>query len=139
MNNYELKDKIQVTEDFLNELITKYWQEAELIQQQINNIDISTALGAKVVKLLKNACTNCYVTIGCLEALAENRAEVEDVIEISSAATAEPELHYEQSLEPTAAVVEQPAKEIIDYEPFEYFVDFDEPSGDPLSDKDLYG
>ena len=24
-------------------------------------------------------------------------------------------------------------------EPFEYFVDFDEPNGDPISDKDLYG
>ena len=24
-------------------------------------------------------------------------------------------------------------------EPFEYFVDFDEPIGDPISDEDLYG
>ena len=143
MNNYELKDKIQVTEALLNELISKYWQEAELVQQQINNIDTNTALGAKVAKLLKNACTNCFVTIGCLETLADNP---EAAIEISTVPVVEPEpcqtepeSHHEPSAEQVIAVTGQEAEEVASFEPFEYFVDFDEPSGDPLSDKDLYG
>ena len=140
---YSLKDKIEVTEEFLTDLIAKNWQETEALQQQIANIDTSTQLGAEVAKILKNTCTNYYVLIGCLETLVENPETELDA--------------HEQETEPKAAndiVTTEPtvndviAQEVVqvddaetnvDFEPFEYFVDFDEPSGSPISDQDLYG
>lgn len=138
---YSLKDKIVVSEEFLNELIAKNWQETEAIQQQIANIDTSTQLGAEVVRLLKNTCTNYYVLIGCLESLAEG-----DIPQREPAAqnehtdrSVEPEIETPQ--EPLAIAKDQelPAKaDRADFEPFEYFVDFDEPCSERLTDKDLY-
>lgn len=142
---YSLKDKIEVTEEFLNELIAKNWQETEALQQQIANIDTSTQLGADVVRLLRNTCTNYYVIIGCLESLAEGHMPKPDV-----------EMDDEADLTQDAAMLEIPQESLsidnlsvdtqnnkaendTDFEPFEYFVDFDEPSGEPLSDKDIYG
>jgi hypothetical protein len=140
---YNLKEKIEVTEEFLNEFIAKSWQETETLQQQIANIDTSTKLGIEVAKLLKNTCTTYYVLIGCLEALAENPKTSEIVVDESETLQNTNEL--EVSEEPitleneTEDAISLPIKAAADFEPFEYFVDFDEPSGDPLSDKDLYG
>ena len=128
---YSLKDKIHVTDNFLNELMSKSWQEVEAIQQQIANIDTSTMLGSEVTKLLKNICTCYYVLIGSLESLSDSASKTEpqtEKIEPDVDKAVEPE---DFSILPTADTAE--------FEPFEYFVDFDEPSGIPLSDKDLYG
>ena len=134
--SYKLKDKIIVTEEFLNELITKSWQDAEAIQQQIDNIDTSTKLGSEVARLLKNTCTNYYVFIGCLEALnGKESAEQEDTQELCSLVPCEDVLAI--SMEPEETKITSP-ETVDNFEPFEYFVDFDEPSGEPLSDQDLY-
>ena len=74
---YNLKDKIEVTTEFLNELITKSWQEVDAIQQQITNIDSTSQLGADVSKLLKNVCTSYYTLIGCLEDALEEPSTIE--------------------------------------------------------------
>jgi hypothetical protein len=140
---YDLKDKIKITKEFINDLINKNWQEVETLQQQIANIDTSTALGVAVVKLLKNTCTNYYVLIGCLETLVEN-PEAELVVHeqetkpeaINDITTADPTV--DNVIEPEALQVAT-IKTNADFEPFEYFVDFDEPSGAPISDQDLYG
>jgi hypothetical protein len=142
---YNLKDKIEVTEEYLNELISKSWQEAESIQQQIANIDTSTQLGAEVVRLLNNTCTNYYVLIGCLESLAEGNmpkpaVEITNKVNPMQDAT---ELEIPQdSLSIDYLPVDTRNGSVendTDFEPFEYFVDFDEPSGEPLSDEDIYG
>jgi hypothetical protein len=140
---YNLKDKIEVTEEFLEALIAKNWQEVEAIQQQIANIDTTTKLGSELAKMLKNTCTNYYVLIGCLENLAESqdtefeltKADTEPALYASEPEAAdEPEVYSEPEIlqvngsEPNA-----------DFEPFEYFVDFDEPIGEPVSDQELYG
>lgn len=124
---YNLKDKIEVTRDFLNDLIAKNWQEAEALQHQAANIDTSTRLGAEVVKLLKNTCTNYYVLIGCLENLAENRnVGCQDAIEQTEAdkemfnTQLETEQEHEEFLNSP-----MPIEQKDDFEPFEYFVDFD--------------
>ena len=136
---YSLKDKIKVTDEFLNELIAKNWQEAEALQQQIVNIDTGSQLGLEVAKVLKNTCTAYYVLIGCLENLAEG-----DLPQHKAVATDE---HDEVLTEPEAETAKNSFVESepsatqepnTDFEPFEYFVDFDEPSGEPLTDKDLY-
>jgi hypothetical protein len=138
-----LKDKIEVTEEFLLELIAKSWQESEAIQQQIANIDTSTALGAEVVKSLKNMGTSYYVLIGCLENLADGKkpdnldapeqVEAPAMQEVSELETVNTSLESED----LSMVTEQSSD--FEFEPFEYFVDFDEPSGAPISDKELYG
>lgn len=140
---YNLKEKIIVTKEFLNELISKSWQDTDALAQQAANIDTSTNLGAAVAKFLKNTCTNYYILIGCLETLAENpdidnteRTEIETLQN-----TIQPEVFEEPTIiegEPNEAL-SLLAGHSEDFEPFEYFVDFDEPAGDPLSDEDLYG
>ena len=145
--NYSLKDKIVATEEFLSELIAKSWQESEEIQQQISNIDNSTRLGAEVVKLLKGMCSNYYVLIGCLENLADgtvlsgtDSAEPLKAVDTHAIAEVE-ELDKKLGVEQTHGTIlatPAPAGEETAFEPFEYFVDFDEPSGDPITDEDLY-
>lgn len=137
---YNLKDKIEITDEFLNVLIEKAWQEAETAQQQINNIDTSTKLGADVVKLLQNICTNYYVFIGSLEALAENKSTDEQLI---PGEKIEAEVNNvfinQQDCKEEAVEADTFLNTAEVCEPFEYFVDFDEPIGERLTDTDLYG
>ena len=136
---YGLKDKIEVTDEFLNELILKGWQESEVIQQQIANINASTKLGADVVGLLKNLCTSYLILVGCLEALAENTETNCLNLSVSddrlSTEVTDEVTDYKVIPEATVNTAEYINNE---YEPFEYFVDFDEPVGEPLTDMDLY-
>ena len=135
--NIVLKDKIKIDNNFINDLITKSWQDSESIQNQINSIEVDSPQAAKVVKLLKDLLTSYYVFTGCLENLGQEPITV-----------IEPE---PTSIEEPISIPEGPADEkaldrnIVDEldnetasEPFEYFVDFDEPTGDPLTDDDLY-
>jgi hypothetical protein len=144
--NYELKDKIQITKEFLNDLETKSWHEIEHLQNQIVNIEPSS----KIVQLLKNLLTSYYIFVGGLENISseelasesitkytDNISEKEPVIVHAKKAKEEPktELYSDDDIyEPivTAGQIEQ------DSEPFEYFVDFDEPFGEPITDEDLY-
>jgi hypothetical protein len=144
--NYELKDKIQITKEFLNDLEAKSWHEIEHIQSQIVNIEPSS----KIVQLLKNLLTSYYIFVGGLENISseelasesitkytDNISEKEPVIVHAKKAKEEhkTELYSDDDIyEPlvTAGQIEQ------DSEPFEYFVDFDEPVGEPITDEDLY-
>lgn len=144
---YALKDKLSITKEFLSDLEMKCWQEIEHLQSQIANIE-ETEENLKVLQLLKNLLTSYYVFTGGLENLSNERAttkvmncpkQVETEIKVANAV--EPEVSYDDIyeddlFEPVAVEKQDAADEI---EPFEYFVDFDEPIGDPLSDEDLYG
>lgn len=143
---YNLKDKIAVTKDFLNDLEIRSWQEIEHLQNQITNIEI-TPDTIELVKLLKSLLTSYYVFTGGLENLTNTNAtykipeftdkvcvEKETAVTIP---TEKVELSQDTDIfEPHNSIDDT---EQIDSEPFEYFVDFDEPSGDPISDEDLYG
>ena len=134
-----LRDKIKIDKNFINDLIAKSWQDSESIQNQINSIEIDSVVAAKIVKLLKDLLTSYYVFTGCLENI-EN--ESIDIIKAEPMPTA---------VEAPKAIPEEPVKVIApkvdilpelgyetEAEPFEYFVDFDEPTGEPLTDDDLY-
>lgn len=140
-----LKDKIKVDKNFINELITKSWEDSESIQNQINSIEIDSAVAAKTVKLLKDLLTSYYVFVGCLENLEDEPTEAAEPIKIT-----EPEPVMPEKL---TVIPEVPVKvnasnvsdldilselDTDESEPFEYFVDFDEPTGEPLTDDDLY-
>ena len=141
--SYSLKDKIEITPDFVAELVAKSWQEVEHLQQQVANIDTESYLGMETTKLLKNLCTSYYVLIGCLENLVENppagivAATAESPTEIP--VKAEVTNNNAQRLDDIELADEVEAQQNTNFEPFEYFVDFDEPVGEPLSDEELYG
>lgn len=133
-----LKDKIKIDENFIDDLIAKSWQDSESIQNQIDSIEVDSAVAAKIVKLLKDLLTSYYVFTGCLENI-EN--ESIDIIKAEPVPVVEaPKIIPEKPVKVAAPEVDILPE--LDYEteaePFEYFVDFDEPTGEPLTDDDLY-
>jgi hypothetical protein len=154
MTKYTLKDKIEVNNEFIADLITKSWHESEMLQHQAANIDTSTKLGTEVARLLKNMSTNYYVMLGCLESLsdgelefneapvAQDTADITDDDITAGLSIASNIITDNDISEPDANQVhnfDMPVNQEQNFEPFEYFVDFDEPLGEPLSDEDLYG
>jgi hypothetical protein len=137
---YTLKDKIQITKEFLADLETKSWQEIEHLQSQIANIEPIES-NARVIQLLKNLLTSYYVFTGGLENLNSGEATVVVPKQIKEpnlekeVAIPEPEVYDIDTFEPIS-LPKEIEQEITD--PFEYFVDFDDPVGEPLTDDDLY-
>ncbi len=137
--NILLKDKIKIDKNFIDDLIAKSWQDSESIQNQIDSIEVDSVQAAKVVKLLKDLLTSYYVFTGCLENLEH---------EPINSAKSEP-IHIEEPMSIPEESVDENSQDIntldefkfddeLTSEPFEYFVDFDEPVGEPLTDDDLY-
>lgn len=143
MMNIMLKDKIKVDQNFINDLIAKSWQDSESIQNQIDSIEIDSAVAAKTVKLLKDLLTSYYVFTGCLEDIENISNEpiksisIEPVISSAKEIQKEPEPEAVKVNEPDINFLSELDDETVS-EPFEYFVDFDEPTGEPLTDDDLY-
>lgn len=142
MDLYNLKTKFSITKDFLTDLEDKGWQEIEMLQNQIANID-ATEENVKIIQLLKNLLTNYYVFVGGLENLInepiikssdELNKALENTLPIVELENTKNELRKAQIDKPKVQTVGENTL----FEPFEYFVDFDEPSGDPISDEDLY-
>ena len=144
---YTLKDKLTINKEFLADLETKCWQEIEYLQSQIANID-----NAKLSQLFKNLLTSYYIFVGGIENLDSedivatptdnicvNKEPISTDVE---KAVGNDDYHDEPCeddiFEPVFVEKQNSAVEA-NIEPFEYFVDFDEPIGEPLSDEDLYG
>lgn len=146
MKTYQLKDKIQITKDYVENVAEKGWQEIKNLQNQVSNIEVKSINAGKFIQLLNNLITSYYVFVGGLETLAsEPMAQVTD--------------NFETKIDDIDNIIEEPVSQetkaqddkrilSVDYdtefddavsEPFEYLVDFDEPIGDPISDEDLYG
>jgi hypothetical protein len=136
--DFILKDKITVTKEFLGELELKSWQEIEQLQAQINSLAENDTT-SKIRQLLTNLLTSYYVFTGGVEALKDTfEATTNDV-------TSTEMTNYESDTEPQVAQVDELDIEeahVLKHseidEPFEYFVDFDEPTGEPVTDQDLY-
>ena len=145
-----MNNKVVVDENFLNELINKSWLDSEHIQNQLENIDSSTALGMSVIKALKNLLISQHVFTGCLENLAEEISflnitqsitdtttidtDSQKIVHIKDKTNIEPQ--YDETENLNSIKYSNTASES---EPFEYFVDFEEPIGKPLTDEELYG
>ena len=143
--NIVLKDKIKIDNNFINDLITKSWQDSESIQNQIDSIEIDSPQAAKVVKLLRDLLTSYYVFTGCLEDIeytAINEANPLLVQEEEPISIHEEPINESNDEEVISTVLDafdnEESNTEATIEPFEYFVDFDEPIGEPLTDEDLY-
>lgn len=144
---YTLKDKLPITKEFLTDLEMKSWQEIEYLQNQIANIE-PVEENTKLIQLLKSLLTSYYVFAGGLENFNDCKTIDKVCIDKEPASViAEPtvetsgyhdEYCEDNNYEP-AYVEKQSSATEVDIEPFEYFVDFDDPVGEPLSDEDLYG
>lgn len=143
---YELKDKINITPELLADLAIKGWQEIEHLQTQIANLAEGSA-NDKLRQLLTNLLTSYYVFTGGIEALEGAPGQNEKP---PTEATQEPAIEVEAAPEIIDIPDDMSDDTLIDAdttseddfsisEPFEYFVDFDEPTGEALTDKDLYG
>lgn len=135
--NIILKDKIKIDKNFINDLIAKSWQDSESIQNQIDSIEVDSPQAAKLVKLLKDLLTSYYVFTGCLENM---EYEPINTIELKPVQQEEPVVVLEEPIAentPNIDILDEFEPEAVN-EPFEYFVDFDEPIGEPLTDDDLY-
>ena len=132
-------DKIKIDSAFIYDLITKSWQDSECIQNQIDSIEVDSPRAAKVIKLLKDLLTSYYVLTGCLENLegelvntiVPESEQQKDLLDPPDESTVEnsPDIDSLNEFDTETVSIG---------EPFEYFVDFDEPVSEPLTDDDLY-
>lgn len=144
--NIELKDKIKITDEYLQELISKSWHESENLQRQIKALNVISSKDAKVVELLKQLLTSYQIFIGCLEGLSEETFEEVKTKAVLPEFESEPvvsEVVIDESLTDEITFLETNSTDTLMesvevQEPFEYFVDFDDPVGEPITDKDLY-
>lgn len=148
--NYELKEKINITQELLSELEMKSWQEIEYLQAQLDNL-AEGPVNEALRELFKNLLTSYYVFTGGLENLNNEKTFVK-ASDFENKTYTEKELTVDMPIQtPTKANicpvdVDNTTRSLhtvetkhVESEPFEYFVDFDEPLGDPISDEDLYG
>lgn len=148
--SYELKDKLNVTAELLSELEAKSWQEIENLQSQITNL-AEGSMNDGLRQLFKNLLMSYYIFAGGLTNLIDGNKLVKtssfiNKDEMSATIDAEKEINSVKDtldeLDKFEELPEEPSKdeptENDSFEPFEYFVDFDEPTGEPLTDEDLY-
>jgi hypothetical protein len=135
--NCLLKDKLVITKEFLQELEDKSWQEIEYLQSQIANIE-ATNENSKLIALLKSLLTSYYVFTGGLENLDNDEISQGKPINTKYSDEKALEDDYTAELILDTAISSEPEAVLDSSEPFEYFVDFDEPIGEPLTDDDLY-
>lgn len=119
---------------FLNELLKQSWLDIENLQKQIDTIESTSPQSRELIEIIKDFLTSNLVYVGCLENLLTKtqKSNLEKEIKLVDDKKV---LDLEEPLE-NSRINNSTAD--TDFEPFEYFVDFEEPQGDPLTDEDLY-
>ena len=138
--NYELKDKLILSADMLKELEMRGWQEIEYLQAQIANL-AEGGVNDKLRQLFKSLLTSYYIFTGGIETLKDEPIygpahSIEPQQEVTDITVTD-----DSSIETADAfeMVDTDSVEVPDtIDPFEYFTDFDDPIGEPLTDEDLY-
>lgn len=128
----ELKTKLRVDKELIDDLISKSWLEIDSIQAQLSTLSSESAVGKKVQQVLKNLLTNYYIFVGELENIEVPELPVP---QDSHNEVSKQTYNGLQSVEQITVAKEN---EDVSFEPFEYFTDFDDPTGEPLTDTDLY-
>ncbi len=134
---YVLKEKLTVTKSFVEDLAEKSWQEIDYLQNQIANLT-DTDDSKKLEQLLKNLLTSYYIFVGGLENFDNIDNEPVEVKQITEPVIEEPAVLIDETEISDSDEEITISTSEIEFEPFEYFIDFDEPIGEPITDKDLY-
>ena len=134
-------DKIIIDEGYLKELINKNWQDIENLQRQIDSLSDEDLKTTALKKFLNKLLTSYYVFTGCVENIL---ADFDN--NVSSDTINQNTLNISSSTIDTADIINPIDSNInnysntiseADFEPFEYFVDFDEPIGEKPTDEDI--
>lgn len=109
-------------------LLTRGWLEIEALQTQLSALDSEAV--PELYGLTQNLLTSYYIYVGGLETLKDQPSTIKNNIQKSDTSVNSPVVsETAQQLEVEAETTSTP---------FEYFVDFDEPIGPPLTDDDIY-
>lgn len=144
-----LVDKIVIDKGYLSELVAKTWHDIEGLQSQIASLNSEDSKTAEVKKLLNNLLTSYYVFTGCAENILTDFDSIIIDKPVQSTAsdemnTSNNEIAIETDSDNFEVIAQNEYSELEvlpeddDFEPFEYFVDFDEPVGEKITDEDLY-
>lgn len=134
-------DKINVDKELLSDIISKAWHDIEDIKSQVDMLSNEDYKTNEFKKLLTNLLTNYYVFVGCTENMLTDFDDIKQAIiepeskETGNAITVPLELH---DIGVNKDTQDEFKPDIDNFEPFEYFVDFDEPFGEKITDEDLY-
>lgn len=142
---------------FITSFVSRGWEEVGMLKEQIKALkeEFGGKNIAKIEEILQGLIDAYLINIGQLELFLHENDYVEvpeieeekeekveepakeDEVEVAAEeeeVEIEDEIEAEVEVEPQSVVRQTPG----DFEAFEYFVDFDEPEGDPLTDDDLY-
>ena len=137
-----------ISKELIKNFTDKSWQEIENIKLQLNSLSKNTHVEKAAHAALNDLLTSYYIFVGRLESLLDD-GSIANMAETEKRPAAKPEhptvipnvdVHNtKDTFIDNIPKVQITDSTDVDFEPFEYFVDFDEPVGNPLSDKDLYG
>lgn len=137
---------IDISKELIKNFTDKSWQEIENLKLQLNSLSKNTDVEKAVHNALNDLLTSYYIFIGRLESILDDDCNTVTVNEVpvtdDKAHEDIPEIATDSIKD--VFINDMPKVQIsdsvdVEFEPFEYFVDFDEPVGNPISDKDLYG
>ena len=132
---------------FITSFVSRGWEEVGMLKEQIKALkEEFGGKGIEKIEEIFQGLIDAYlINIGQLELFLHENDYVE-VPEIEEEKVEEPveeeETEKEVEIEDEVEVEVEPQKIVknvpADFEAFEYFVDFDEPEGEALTDDDLY-
>lgn len=137
---------------FITSFVSRGWEEVGMLKEQIKALkEEFGGKGIEKIEEIFQGLIDAYlINIGQLELFLHENDYVE-VPEIEEEKAEEPVEEENEEVEETEEEVEindevevevEPQKVVknvpADFEAFEYFVDFDEPEGEALTDDDLY-
>jgi hypothetical protein len=149
------QDELPIT--FITSFVSRGWEEVGMLKEQIKALKAEFKNVDKIEEILQGLIDAYLINIGQLELFLHENEYVEvPTIEETSDKKEDEEVsaseEESEEVEPEVKVIEveapaeesesegrvvmQPAPK--DFEAFEYFVDFDDPTGDPLTDDDIY-
>lgn len=132
---------------FITSFVSRGWEEVGMLKEQIKALkEEFGGKGIEKIEEIFQGLIDAYlINIGQLELFLHENDYVE-VPEIEEEKVEEPveeeETEEEVEIEDEVEIEVEPQKIVknvpADFEAFEYFVDFDEPEGEALTDEDLY-
>lgn len=148
----QAKEKLPVS--FYSDRISSLWGESGALKGCIDTLGQCYTDADEAISILSDLMDSYLIAIGRLEALAAGNVglsvpevEEEELEPVKADIAIEDADEFEDEVVPTdTATTDFDDEELIDTksdvetstEPFEYFVDFDEPKGPRLTDEDLY-